>query len=476
MSMKKVTTKLLTLAMLLIYHIAAAQTDLQNTGILYVSGSSDILYISGSLTNASGSALTNNGNLYVLQNLSNGQSGMAVGTGTLLLNGSAVQTVSGAQLFKTFNLVTSNGTGFILNNDLSVSGVHTFTAGVITTSVTPNYLMYEAGSSYTGDADSRHVKGWVRKTGTTAFSFPVGNGTVERTIAVNNLSASSVFNATYAGVTTNTANLAAPLVTVDPYEYWIVNKVSGGTATVDMNWDYSKIVMPNYALADIRVASYVGGLWTQQGGSAAGNVTTTGTISSNALSTFGSLTFGSISFSLPVNLVQFSAYINNGNGVVNWTTSDEINVSHYDVQRSDDGISFYSIGNVAARNTTALQQYEFTDTKPLQTVTYYRLRSVDMDGKTKLSKIVTLSNNAVTGYMAIVNPAHSSIRVNAQHMNGLFTYRINTVAGQTIQQGSIKIAASGLYDIRLSSMIKTGLYVLQIEKTGFSYSQKVVIQ
>lgn len=39
---------------------AQAQTDLYNSGVLHVTGGTDILFISGGFTNASGSALTNN--------------------------------------------------------------------------------------------------------------------------------------------------------------------------------------------------------------------------------------------------------------------------------------------------------------------------------------------------------------------------------------------------------------------------------
>jgi len=454
-----------------------AQVNMQNTGTLYITGSPDILYINGSLTNTSAAALTNNGNLYVLQNLANDQASMVAGTGTLYLNGSAVQTLSGAQLFKTNNLVTNNAAGFTFNNDLSVSGVHTFTAGVITTSATPNYLMYEAGSSYTGDGDTKHVKGWVRKTGTTAFTFPVGNGTVERTIGTSSLSASSVFNALYAGVTTNTGNIAGPLVTVDHNEYWTVNQVSGGTAVINMNWDNSKIAMPAYPLANIRVANYIGGNWTQEGGSAAGNVTTTGTIASNSLASFGAFTFGSISFALPVNLVAFSAYNNNGNAVVDWTTTDEVNVSHYEIQRSDDGMQFYTIGSVAARNLTDLQQYEFTDTKDLNTVTYYRLLSVDIDGGTKLSKVVLINDNSQTDkYMTVANPARNSMLITTRNMPGVYEYRINNLAGQSIQQGQLIITIAGTTTINLQSSIKNGLYVLQVQKSGFNFSQKVWVE
>src|SRR5258705_7547700 len=126
--------------------LAIAQTAATNTGILYITGSSDILYAGSDFTNNSGSALTNNGQLYIKGNLSNAQSAMAVGTGTLYLNGTSAQAVNGTQTFKTYNLNTNNNAGITLNNNLSVNGAHTFAGGLITTSATPNYLVYEAGS------------------------------------------------------------------------------------------------------------------------------------------------------------------------------------------------------------------------------------------------------------------------------------------------------------------------------------------
>ncbi len=452
-----------------------AQVSVQNTGTLYISGAPDIMSVNGSFTNTAGAALTNKGNLYIMQNLVNDQAAMASGTGTLYLNGSTAQTVSGTQIFKTFNLVTNNAAGVTLNNDLSISGAHTFTAGIITTAATPNYLMYEAGASYSGDADSRHVNGWVRKTGGTGFVFPLGNGTVERTIATSSLSASSVFNAVYAGPTTNTSNVAAPLVTIDPNEYWVLNEASGGTAVVNMNWDNSKISMPAYALPDIRVANYIGGNWTQVGGTASGNVTTTGNIASNTLSTFGSFTLGSISLLLPVNLVQFYAYKSNGKAVLNWSTTDEINVSRYEVQRSEDGLQFYNIGNVVARNLSALQQYTFKDNKDINAAgAYYRLRSVDIDGKSKLSAIAFLGNNAQGGQLEVVNPVRGSIHV-VSNLTGSYEYRINTQAGQTVQLGKLQLSGTAT-DIVLPVSFKKGLYILQINSGHSTVSKKILVQ
>ena len=234
-----------------------AQVTVQNNGIAFISSSSDIVFINGSLNNATGAALTNNGSLYVNQDVTNNQASMSAGTGTLYLNGTAMQTIAGAQTFKTFNLITNNSAGFTLNNNLSASGLHTFTTGHITTSAAPNFMIYESGASYNGDNDSKHVNGLVKKNGSTDFIFSVGNGTYERTIALTNLTAISKFNVKYFdGPTPNTSSLFPPLVLIDVNEYWTINKISGNSARVAMNWDNSKVPVPQVLTSNIRATYY----------------------------------------------------------------------------------------------------------------------------------------------------------------------------------------------------------------------------
>src|SRR6185503_2935185 len=96
--------KFLTLIAIAISTIVNAQVDLTNTGVLRISTGSDILFINGNFTNTSAGSLTNNGQLHVKQNLTNDQSAMSAGTGILYLTGSAAQSVSGTQIFKTFDL------------------------------------------------------------------------------------------------------------------------------------------------------------------------------------------------------------------------------------------------------------------------------------------------------------------------------------------------------------------------------------
>ncbi|RYF83844.1 MAG: hypothetical protein EON98_09900, partial [Chitinophagaceae bacterium] len=125
---------------------SSAQQAITNAGSLKVHAGAQLSFF-GSFTNTATASLANNGSLYAKRDVLSQQPAMNAGSGTLYFNGSVLQTVSGTQAFKTYNLVTNNASAVVLNTDLVVSGVHTFTNGLITTSATPAYLVYEAGSS-----------------------------------------------------------------------------------------------------------------------------------------------------------------------------------------------------------------------------------------------------------------------------------------------------------------------------------------
>lgn len=473
------TKKLLLFVALIFSEMSFAQVNITNTGSLKISSSTDTLYINGNFTNSSAASLINNGKLYVKGNLKNDQASMSAGTGTLYLNGGSAQTLSGSQIFKTYNFVSNNSSGITLNNNLSVSGTHTFTAGLITTSSTPNYLVYEAGSSYTGDNDSKHVNGWVKKYGSTDFTFPVGDATYERTAGLSNLSLASEFNCKYSRTTQNINNLQAPLVKVDSAEYWDINQVSGGTAQVVLNWDNSKVPFMNVPLSAVAVADYTGGLWTDAGGTASGNVSTIGTVTSDPKASFSPFTFGSTSYPLPLKLISFSAEKMTGYILTKWTTENEENVDHYEIQKSMDAIQFSTIGNKAARNLTYTQQYEFDDYSPLQGTAYYRLKTIDDDGKYNYSKIVAVTDKVFSGTDAfsILSPSNNAIIIfNKTTLSGDFMYRILNVNGQVLQKGTTSISANGINVLQVSFATSTGMYLLEMRKGDNVYLNKLMLQ
>jgi len=467
--------KLLSLSfIILVAQIASAQTAATNTGILYISGSTDIFYAANDFTNNSGSLLTNNGQLYVKGNLSNAQASMAIGTGLLTLNGTAAQAVNGTQAFKTFNLTTNNSAGITLNNNLSVSGAHTFTAGNIASSATPNFLVYEAGSSYSSAADGKSVTGWVKKMGTTDFIFPVGNATYLRTIAVSNLSVNSEFDATYSGVTTNTSSVTAPVATVNQFEHWTLNKQTGGTAQVTLNWDKTKVSFPAYSLSDILSSKFMGS-WVSTGGTATGNVTTNGSIMSTAQSAFGAFVIASTLQSVPLHFLTIKATRINEQTSVVWKTANEENVAWHEIQKSTTANDFYTMAKVTAKNLRE-QTYEFKDSSYLNGTAYYRIKSVDRDHKFNYSGIVSVTQkNGFEGLKLLVNPVKTQIIISGGKPYVNYRYGLFSMDGKLVQSGSFQ-ANTNLLSIRIRGSIFPGSYLFKIEGKGEQLSKKIIIE
>ena len=464
-----------TVILLLSTVIASAQGITNNGNMQIHTGANMTAFVN--FTNASTGALVNNGTFYLRANVTNNRASMSPGNGVTIFNGTSAQSVNGTEPFRVYNVTTNNSNGITLNNDLSVNAAHTFTAGLITSSSTPNYLIYENGATYSGSADNAHVNGWVRRTGTTNFIFPVGNATYLRPIAVNNLSTSSTFNAQYAGVTTNTTNVLPNLVTVDPYEYWFVNQVSGGTAQVDMNWNNSKVSFPDYMLASIRVANYTGGMWTNMGGNATGNVATTGAITSSSIGSFGAFTFGSLNFSLPLNFLGVSAKRRDNYSQVQWKTAEEYNVDHFEVERKDSrNTTFFKIADVTAKNNST-NNYETEDHLPLDGTAFYRIRSVDRDGKYTYSKIVAVSDRS-DGSMAVINnPARSTIFISVNSVpKGNYVWQLIDASGRIIEARQILLDGQSVIDIPVPAKATQGLYVVKVRNGIFEFADKVIIQ
>ena len=472
--MKKI---IISIFVLFICATAFSQQAFTNSGNLQLHAGASISGF-GNFTNNSSGVLVNNGSFYLKGNITNNQSSMSAGAGVFYLNGTSAQSVDGAQTFKTYNLQTNNSAGITLNNNLSVSGIHTFSAGLIGTSATPNYLVYEAGSSHTGSNDSRHVTGWVKKFGTTNFTFPVGDASYMRTAGVASLSSNSEINCHYYRPTANSNNITPLLVKVNANEYWQIDKISGGTAQIALNWDNSKVPFDNVLVTEIRVAHYTSSSWTGVGGTASGNPLTTGSVTSAAVSSFSPFTFGYEAYPVPLKLISFTAERKTGVSFLHWITDNEENVDRFDVQRSNDGVIFTTIGNINARNTSFQERYDFEDRSPFQGIMYYRVKPVDIDGKFTYTKIIALTENQFqSNSFVVLNPVRSVITViNKSIFYGLFNYRLLNASGQLILYGDVNMGLNGSAVMPLPAQAAAGVYVLELSNGKIEFRQKILVE
>jgi hypothetical protein len=180
---------------------------------------------------------------------------------------------------------------------------------------------------------------------------------------------------------------------------------------------------------------------------------------------------------LPVTWLSFTAEKNTNTSVLlKWSTANEINNHHFNVERSSDGTNFTTLGSVAAsHNSATFQNYSYTEFKTTNGNNFYRLQQVDLDGKSKYSAIVKIN---MTGALWAVfpNPATSktTIQIRSQLKNVSFTLVDNY--GRTVYYRSLPNVNAGEFkDIPLSNFAK-GIYMLKIESDKGSKTEKIIVQ
>lgn len=168
---------------------------------------------------------------------------------------------------------------------------------------------------------------------------------------------------------------------------------------------------------------------------------------------------------LPVELLTFDAKQRAEHVDVLWSTASELNSSHFMVQRSADGNNFVDLGRVAAAgNSVQTLDYGFVDEAPLEGLSYYRLKQVDVDGSSVLSQVVTVVYGAgQRGLELYPNPAVERVRVLFDMMKeGAVRWRITDASGRTADQGTTGgTKGRNGFDIELNRL-ETGTYLLQL--------------
>ena len=130
---------------------------------------------------------------------------------------------------------------------------------------------------------------------------------------------------------------------------------------------------------------------------------------------FSSFYFASSNTALPLQLLTFTGTLKN-NTTTNliWKTTNEINTSHFIVERSIDAQQFSAIGNVTANgNGAAETSYAFDDpnVEDLQSQqVYYRLKMVDINGIYRYSNIIRVNLPGLQSGLTISpNPVGSEV-------------------------------------------------------------------
>ena len=186
---------------------------------------------------------------------------------------------------------------------------------------------------------------------------------------------------------------------------------------------------------------------------------------------------------LPVQLKYFTAQLNNNKVDLKWVTATEINTSHFVIEKSFDGRNFSDAGTVFAfGNTTEEKNYNFIDNinGSQAAVIYYRLRSVDIDGKfdysaTRIIRIGKQTEQAIT-ILTYPNPVSNELRITLPDnwQNKKVTFEIFNTNGQASKRTENE--NSGQTETLNVSNLARGLYFVRVICEGQTAQQKIVKQ
>lgn len=403
--------------------------------------------------------------------------------GTLHAAGPNPQTFNGSNTIQAYNFTINKSSNLLqLDNVLKINNLLTFINGSIRTDhadVDTEFVEFLDDASYTGESDSSHIDGVVRKIGNDAFVFPTGTNAILRPISITGPAFVADHFTTYYTETNpdtryTSTSLGADLDHISACEYWVLNRTGGSsTVAVSLSWDSNSCGVDN--LCDLRISRWDGTQWMSEGNGGVAGTVVSGTLVSgtscslsDSLSSFGTFTLGSFNSNnpLPISLLSFDAVVCESLVCLAWQTASEINNDYFTVEKSINGISWEGFAELkGAGNSHRVLDYKTIDESPFMGLSYYRLKQTDFNGEFEYSavKVVYFDHQNKQEIIIYPNPATENITIEglSSQVNQIEIYNM---LGQEVSSFVAIIQSSESYLQLDISLLKPGIYYLKTNK------------
>ncbi len=179
---------------------------------------------------------------------------------------------------------------------------------------------------------------------------------------------------------------------------------------------------------------------------------------------------------LPLKLLSFTGKMQGNQAMLQWVTEKEVNTKFFELERSIDGITYRKITQMAAAGiSNKNRNYQFADQVEPSVTYYYRLRMVDIDGKSAYSNIVKLYGGSIDRNFSVYpNPAHNVAFIDIPMSRTNSSLIVTDAIGRTVEvieipKGVVK------YELKTNYLPK-GRYTISWNNGGNLRNIVLVIQ
>lgn len=161
-------------------------------------------------------------------------------------------------------------------------------------------------------------------------------------------------------------------------------------------------------------------------------------------------------FPAPVTGFELQAVQKENSVLLSWQTATEVNSKEFQVQRSTDGIYFESIATIPPKHSGQQRTtYQFRDQEPGAGALYYRIRQLDINGRTTFSNIVAVSLHSINGLRFFPNPVESILTIEYDHGFNNAVLSIYDSRGRLCLES--KLSGAGAHQVNVQHLPK-GMY------------------
>ena len=174
---------------------------------------------------------------------------------------------------------------------------------------------------------------------------------------------------------------------------------------------------------------------------------------------------------MPVELTSFAASTTTNGVDLTWSTATEVNNRGFEIQRSNDGVNFNTVGFAKGNGTTTEKQsYSYFDQNTVVGSFYYRLKQLDFDGSYEFSNTVMVDVAGPTEFKLsqnYPNPFNPSTTLQfAIPENSHVVVKIFDMLGKEVATAVNDNFAAGTHkQVFNASRLASGNYIYQLNVT-----------